>query len=66
MTEKLAAEMTTEELFDYVMGHSVTGDPYTSLEDWLVEGDLTDETPDDVVEAWDADRDYIEAIFKGM
>ncbi|MFH1635556.1 MAG: hypothetical protein ABIG63_16315 [Chloroflexota bacterium] len=52
----LASKMTIQELEQYVLTHSVTGDPDSSLMDWLSGSDLSDETPDDVVTEWDAER----------
>ena len=52
-----ASKMTQAELYDYVIKHSRTGDPDCTLWDWIAEGDLSDETADDVVEQWDSDRE---------
>ena len=56
MSTNLASEMTIQELEQYVLTHSTTGDPDSSLMDWLSGSDLSDATPDDVVAEWDADR----------
>lgn len=53
----LATEMTLTQLAQYVMENSLTGDPDTSLDDWLSNGDMDGMTADDVVAEWDADRD---------
>ena len=54
---KLASEMTLQELELYVLRNSVTGDPDSSLQDWLSGSDLSDGcSPDDVVAEWDSDR----------
>jgi len=55
---KMASEMTNSELAQYVLQHSVVGDPDNSLYDWIANSiaDLDEMTADDVVIEWDAER----------
>lgn len=54
---KRASEMTTEELAQYVMENSTTGDPDLSLGDWLDASQVDGLTADEVVREWDEGRD---------
>jgi len=51
-----AANLATQELEMIVASESETGDPYSSLGDWIDAGDLGEMTVDDVIAEWDADR----------
>jgi len=57
MTKQRASEMTFDELYQYVVESSITGDPDLSLGDWLGNGDISYESADDVVKEWDEGRD---------
>lgn len=51
-----ANEMTALELEIYVAQNSNTGDPDSSLNDWINGSDLGGMSVSDVVEEWDAGR----------
>lgn len=53
---KLAAEMESQALEQFVAENSHHGNPDGSLQDWVSGSDLSTESPADVVAEWDGDR----------